>query len=77
MRSILEDYSYADFKEHHQRWLNSGRQLWFVTGNFGHQEAVDLVENARSEFDLSSIKLEDLAGIRATAVEDGHSFHIE
>ena len=48
-----------------------------MTGNFGHQEAVELVENARSKFDLSSIKIEDLAGIRATAVEDGHSFHIE
>ena len=25
MRSILEGYSYEDFKEHHQRWLHSGR----------------------------------------------------
>ena len=51
--------------------------MWFVTGNFGHQEAIDLVENARGKFDLSSIRIEDLAAIRGTAVEDGHSFHIE
>ena len=25
MRSILEGYSYENFKEHHQRWLHSGR----------------------------------------------------
>lgn len=35
------------------------------------------MENARGRFDLSPIRIEDLAGIRATAIEEGHSFHIE
>ena len=51
--------------------------MWFVTGNCGHEQAVELVEKAKSRFDLSSIKIEDLADIRAVAVDAGHSFHIE
>ena len=72
MRKHLENYTFEDFQEQHQNWLMSGRQLWYVTGNFGHEKAVELVENTRKQFNLSSVKIEDLVDVRAIAIEDGH-----
>jgi secreted Zn-dependent insulinase-like peptidase len=77
MRTILETYTYEDFQKQHQNWLKSGQQLWYVTGNYGHEEAIQLVEKARSHFNLEHIKIEELADVRTMAIEDGHSFHVE
>lgn len=77
MRKILESYTYEDFERQHAEWLKSGRQLWYVTGNYGHEEAIQLVEKARTHFNLSSVKIEELADVRTIAIENGHSFHIE
>ena len=77
MRKHLEGYTFEDFQEQHQNWLMSGRQLWYVTGNFGHEEAIKLVESTREQFKLSSVRIEDLVDVRAIAIEDGHSFLIE
>lgn len=51
--------------------------MWSVSGNYGHEQAIELVEKAKSRFNLSSIKIEDLADIRSMAVDAGHSFHVE
>lgn len=55
----------------------SGRQCWFVCGNYQHEEAIDLVERSSKQLNLKNIKIEDLPECRALAIEDGHSFTIE
>lgn len=77
MREYLENYTFEDFQAKQKNWLMSGRQLWYVTGNFGHEQAVELVESTRDQFKLQSVKIEDLVDVRAIAIEDGHSFLIE
>jgi len=77
MRHILEAYTFAEFQEQHNKWLVSGRQLWYVTGNYEKEAAVELVEKTRSQFKLNETKMEDLVDVRAIALEDGHSFLIE
>jgi secreted Zn-dependent insulinase-like peptidase len=46
MRTILEAYTYQDFKDDLKGWLKSGRQCWYVTGNYDHEAAIELVEGA-------------------------------
>lgn len=77
MRNVLEGYTYQDFKEHQQSWLKSGRQCWYVTGNYDHEAAVQLVEGACKQLNLQPARIEGLADVRAIAIEDGHSFLIE
>jgi len=77
MRNILSSYTYADFKEHSKEWLKSGRQCWYITGNYENEAAKKLVEDASKQLDLKAIRVEDLAPVRTIAIEDGHSFLIE
>jgi len=77
MRRILEGYTYKDFKEHQRSWLKSGRQCWYVTGNYDHESATKLVEDADKQLHLNPVKIEGLADLRTIAIEDGLSFLIE
>ena len=40
MRKHLENYTFEDFQQQHRDWLMSGRYVWYVTGNYGHEEAI-------------------------------------
>lgn len=38
-RKLLETFTYEDFKESTDKWMKSGRQCWFVCGNYDSEEA--------------------------------------
>lgn len=77
MREELEGYTFENFQESHKNWLKSGKQVWYVTGNLGHEQAIEIVDSTRAQFRLSDVKIEDLVDVRAIAIEDGHSFLFE
>ena len=57
--------------------MKSGRGVWFVSGNYSQDQAIELVESARQQFNLESIKIEDLPDIRAISLESKVSFQFE
>ena len=77
MHKILESYTYEDFQMELRQWLKTGRQCWFVCGNYGSEQAESLVEQSQKHLNLKPIKIEDLPEVRALAIEDGHSFILE
>ena len=60
-----------------KEWLKSGRSVWYVGGNYGHEEAIALVDSARGKLGLDTVQVEDLPDVRAIALESGTSFLIE
>lgn len=42
-RKLLETFTYDDFKENTEKWMKSGRQCWFVCGNYDAEDAKQLV----------------------------------
>lgn len=77
MHDNLERYTYEDFQEELKQWLKTGRQCWFVCGNYDNQQAENLINESQKHLDLKPIKIEDLPEVRALAIEDGHSFIVE
>ena len=78
LRRLLEAYSYEQFSGDLQGWLQSGRFVWYICGNYGHTEAIELVEKARSLFGgQQTPAIEDLAEVRPTAVQEGTSYLLE
>lgn len=73
----LEAFTYDQFTESLKEWLKSGRSVWYVGGNYGHDEAIELVESARAKLGLGAVQVEDLPDVRAIALESGTSFLIE
>ena len=63
LRELLEDYTYEVFMEQCQRILKSGRCVWYVSGNYGHSQAIDLVEQARALFNFKTVKIEDIVAV--------------
>lgn len=61
-------------------WSSSGRQIWFLHGNFSQDFAIELVERARSLLSTESAKpvaKVELADIRCIALSDGSWHRIE
>ena len=55
-RDALAQLDYAKFKEYQQNWMKTGKTVWFVCGNYGHDEAVELVEKARAKMQLGKLE---------------------
>ena len=77
MRNILQAYKFSDFKDHMQEWFKTGRQCWYVTGNYDNEAAKQLVADSSKQLNLTPIQVENLAPVRTVAIEDGFSFLIE
>jgi len=58
-------------------WLKNGRYVWYVTGNYGHDQAIELVEKTRELFGLKSVSIDQLAPVRAVALDKKQCFVIE
>ena len=43
----LENFYYKDFLKYMKNWLKSGRCVWYISGNCGHKEAIEIVEKAK------------------------------
>jgi secreted Zn-dependent insulinase-like peptidase len=73
MRAILEDMKFEEFVGRGKEWLTSARFVWFVHGNIAKEQAIGLVEKARSTLDLKKIAKEDLVDVRCVALPAGKS----
>lgn len=54
--------------------MKSGRSVWYICGNYPKDQAIELVENARKQFNLESVKIEELPDVRAISLESKISF---
>ena len=74
---LLETYTFEDFKESTENWMKSGRQCWFVCGNYDAEEAKSLVKKSQDLLKLRAIRIEDLPEVRSILIEEGRSFIVE
>ena len=77
MRAILEDMTFEEFVSRGKEWLTSARFVWFVHGNLAKDQAIGLVEKARSTLDLKKIAKEDLVDVRCVALPAGKSLLLQ
>jgi len=68
LRQILEEFKYDDFKGMLQQWLKSGRMVWYVHGNVSKENAIHIVEKARSTLNLQETHKDDLVSIRCLSL---------
>jgi hypothetical protein len=47
LRKSLESFTYEMYSEYAKEWMVSGRSVWYICGNYPHDKAIELVENAR------------------------------
>ena len=57
-----------------KNWLKKGRYVWFICGNYHHEEAIKLVENVKAKFDLNNMKIEDIGEVKPLNLEEGKSY---
>lgn len=57
--------------------MRSGRLLWFVNGNIGKDNAIEVVEKGRGVFNLQPTEKEDLSEVRTIALNPGVSYLFE
>lgn len=77
LRKSLESFTYEMYSEYAKEWMVSGRSVWYICGNYPHDKAIELVENARKQFNLQSVKIEELPDVRSMALEPKVSFQFE
>lgn len=51
--------------------------MWYITGNNGPENAISIVENARTKLDLKPTQIKNLVDVRVLKLEAGSSYVIE
>ena len=51
--------------------------VWFINGNISKEQSIDIVEKARSTFDLKIVNKSDLSEVRAIRLNPSQSLIIE
>lgn len=74
LRAILETYTYEDFQNQLKNWLKKGRYVWFICGNYHHEEAIKLVEDVKVKFALENMNVDDIGEVQPLNLEEGKSF---
>jgi len=64
LMTLLEKFTFEDFKQMHEKWLKSGYMVWFVHGNFTQQTAIDFVGEARKILNLKATAKDTLSTLR-------------
>lgn len=77
MSEVLLKYSYDDFKTDQEKWLKTGKQVWFVGGNIDEVQTTKMVTEARKQLNLNECKIEDLTPIKTMLLEEGNQYVIE
>ena len=77
LRDHLENFKFDDFKTDLDKWLKTGRQVWYISGNLSEEDATLIVEEAKQTLNLEQIKISDLPDQRVTALEENTAFTIE
>ena len=64
LRELLEKFTLEDFKRMHEKWLLTGRLLFFVHGNFTKQQSIDVVSEVREILNLKPVSKDTLSTVR-------------
>jgi hypothetical protein len=40
------------YQQYSREWMSTGRSVWYISGNYSKENAIDLVENARKQINL-------------------------
>ena len=52
--------TFEDFKGSVDQWMRSGRQSWFICGNYDVDDAKELVSSSQDSLMLQSTRIENL-----------------
>ena len=74
---MIGDYTYDQFKEKLGTWLKNGRFLWYITGNYAHDKAIELVEQTRTLFDVKPLAIQDVPEVKPVSIAAGVNHIIE
>ena len=77
MREVLEKFTYQDYKNDVQHWLKSGRFVWYISGNYSHDGAIQLVEETRKMFNLKNTLICDLPLVKTAQPDKGIAYCVE
>jgi len=72
LKALLETFTFEDFKRMHEKWLQSGRMVFFVHGNFNKQETVAFVDGARQILNLKPVSKDSLSSARCIQLVGSH-----
>ena len=74
---ILEELTFEEYASAAKNFLKSGRMLWYISGNLAKQAAVDIVNESRKVWQITSTSIENLSQIRAIAMKPSSHFVYE
>lgn len=57
---LIESYSFEQFDEALNSWLQNGTTVWFIHGNFLKEEAIEIVNKARASFNMIDVEMNAL-----------------
>lgn len=60
-----------------EQWLQQGRFVWYITGNIGHEAAIEIVEKARATLGLTNLEPANIGEVLPIAMEAGTSTLLE
>jgi hypothetical protein len=71
---------FDEFREMLSGWMENGRFVWYFTGNYDHQGAIELVGQIREKFGKHGMKnadIENLPKVTIAKLEPGTSILVE
>jgi len=72
LKALLETFTFEDFKRMNEKWLQSGRMVFFVHGNFNKQETIAFVDEARQILNLKPVSKDSLSSVRCIQLVGSH-----
>jgi secreted Zn-dependent insulinase-like peptidase len=73
LHRMLENYKFSQFFRELQTWLHSGTVVWFLHGNFTHDQSLDIVHKARDLLNLEEVTVDQLAKVGPLILKEGTS----
>ena len=77
LRALLNVYSFEDFTKQLGNWFKNARFLTYITGNFEHQKAIEIVEKVREHFNVTALPVKQVPDSKTFAIEAGSNHIVE
>jgi len=57
--------------------LKTGKQVWYICGNYSRENAIQLVESTKAKFNLNDVEISELPKVQQVKVPSGTCVAIE
>ena len=69
--NIVQSYTFEEFLQDQSHWLKSGKQYWYICGNYGENESINLAEDTKNLMNFKPLGLEEVADICTLSLQNG------